>query len=139
MIFFFIEIEKRSWTTCWSWATDGFFINTSWKRILWCISYFSWHTCCYTYQGLVQIHDEVQGKGTCGRRQFTCQNDLEMNTYLGKRNLKNVSMDLNGIQKVIVGRTNRFGWPIYCSLDNSMTRFVGGVFAHLGIHRGWTH
>ncbi len=36
-------------------------------------------------------------------------------------------MDLNGIQKTTMGKVNRFGWPICCSLDNSMTRLVGKV------------
>jgi hypothetical protein len=37
------------------------------------------HTCC-TYQGMFQIHDEVQGKGIGGGRQFTYQSNLEVST-----------------------------------------------------------
>jgi hypothetical protein len=36
---------------------------------------------CYTHQGMIQMHDEVQGKGVGGGGQFTRQSDLEMNTY----------------------------------------------------------
>jgi len=46
-------------------------------------------------------------------------------------------MDLDGIQRTIVGRVSWFGRLVCCSLDNSMTRLVEGVFAHLGVHRGW--
>jgi len=81
----------------------------------------------------------VQGKGIGGGGQFTYQSDLETNICWSKRNSKNSTMDLDGFQKAIVGRASQFGWLIYCSLNSSTTRLVGGVFAHLRIHERWRH
>ncbi len=51
-----------------------------------------------------KVHDEAQGRGTSEGGQFTYLSDLEVSTYRNKRNLGNVTMDPNGIQRVIVGK-----------------------------------
>jgi hypothetical protein len=48
-------------------------------------------------------------------------------------------MDLDGIQRMTVGRVSQFGWFVYYSLENPMTTPIGRVLAHLGIHRGLTN
>jgi hypothetical protein len=45
-------------------------------------------------------------------------------------------MDPDGIKRVIMGKVSWFGWLVYYSLDSPMTKHVGGIFAHLGIHKG---
>jgi hypothetical protein len=44
-------------------------------------------------------------------------------------------MDLNGIQRVTMGKANWFGWLVYYSLDSTMANHIRGVFAHLGAHK----
>jgi len=46
-------------------------------------------------------------------------------------------MDLDGIQRATMGKARWFGRLVYCSFENSNTKLVGGVFAHLGVHKGW--
>ncbi len=46
-------------------------------------------------------------------------------------------MDPDGIKSVTMGRVSQFGWLGCCSLDSSMIKLVGRIFAHLGIHVGW--
>jgi hypothetical protein len=71
-------------------------------------------------------------EGDDGDTWFTHQIDSKASTYSREKNLENVTMDLDGIQRMIVGRTSRFRWLVCYSLDNSIGRFVGKVFAHLG-------
>jgi hypothetical protein len=80
-----------------------------------------------------------KGKGLNGRGQLTYQNNLEANNYQSEGNSKNVVVDSNGSQRTTMGRVSWFGWFVCYSLDNSTTEPIGGVFAHLGIHKGWTH
>jgi hypothetical protein len=61
---------------------------------------------------------------------------LESSTCWSKGNSKNVIVDPDGIQRKIVGRASQFGWLVSYSLDSSMTRPVGGIIAHLGVHKG---
>jgi hypothetical protein len=70
---------------------------------------------------------------------FIHHNDSKVSTYWRERNPKDVTMDLDGIQTSIMGRMNQFGWLVCCSLKNSLGRPIGRIFAHLGVHRGWTN
>jgi len=56
-----------------------------------------------------------------------------------KENSRNVAVDSNGNQKTTMGIVSRFGLFVCCSIDSSMTKPIGGVLAHLGVHRGWRH
>jgi hypothetical protein len=40
-------------------------------------------------------------------------------------------MDLDGIQRMIVGKASQFGWLVRCSLDSPTAKLVGGILAHM--------
>jgi hypothetical protein len=52
-------------------------------------------------------------------------------------NPKDVAMDSNGIQIVIMGRISQFGCLVCHSLNSSMGKPFGIILVHLGVHRRW--
>ncbi len=55
---------------------------------------------------MFQIHDETPGKKTSWRGQFTYQDNLKEGTYWNKIDRKSVSVDLDGIQIEVMGKTS---------------------------------